>query len=162
MKSLWFVAIAAIVFTASCGNEAPKEQSEKKENKDLLSTDLVTNPRSAAGTDTTALHSLATMDFRDTVYDFGTINEGEVVAHEYEFTNNGKSPLIISNAAGSCGCTVADFPREPVLAGKSAAITVKFSSANKYGHQEKSVTLRTNTARGTHILFIKGEVKETK
>lgn len=158
MKNLCFIAIAVAFFTASCG-ETPKE---KKENKNLLSTDLVSNPRSANGTDTAALHSLATMDFRDTVYDFGTINEGEVVTHDFEFTNNGKHPLIISNAAGSCGCTVAEFPKEPVPPGKSAIIGVKFSSASKYGHQEKIVSLTTNSGRGTHMLFIKGEVKEVK
>ena len=159
MKNLWFVAIAAIVFTTSCSDDA---QKEKNGNKDLLSTDLVTNPRSANGTDTAALHSLATMNFKDTLYDFGTINEGEVVTHEFEFTNAGKSPLIISNAAGSCGCTVADFPRDPLAPGKSSVIKVKFSSAGKYGHQEKSVALTTNSVRGTYTLYIKGNVNEVK
>ena len=98
------------------------------------------------------------MDFRDTVFDFGTMRDGEVVGHEYAFTNNGRTPLIISNASGSCGCTVADFPREPVAPGKSGSIKVSFSSAGKEGHQEKSVSLTTNSARGVHVLYIKGEV----
>ncbi|MBS1776801.1 MAG: DUF1573 domain-containing protein [Bacteroidetes bacterium] len=148
---LYFGGMIAV---ASCNN-TPKE----KENPNLLSTSLVNNPRSALGTDTAVLNALANMSFKDTVYDFGTIKQGEVVSHEYDFTNTGKSPLLISNAAGSCGCTVADFPREPVQPGKTGTIKVQFSSAGKEGHQEKSVTLTTNSTRGLHILFIKGEVK---
>lgn len=140
--------------------QEPEETT--KENKDLLSTDLVNNPRSAAGTDTAALKSLATMDFTDTLFDFGTIHEGEIVTHDFRFTNNGKKPLIISNAAGSCGCTVADFPKEPLAPGSSEVIKVRFSSAGKHGHQEKSVSVTTNSNRGIHALYIKGEVTEEK
>ncbi|RYZ54854.1 MAG: DUF1573 domain-containing protein [Sphingobacteriales bacterium] len=153
-KSIILLALLTTGF-AACNNE----QSKETENKDLLSTELVNNPRSASGSDAVAVGSLATMDFRDSVYDYGTINEGATVSHDFEFTNNGKSPLIISNASGSCGCTVADYPDEPVAPGKSSKITVQFSSKGKTGHQEKSVTLTTNSNRGTHQLFIKGEVK---
>jgi len=146
--------VLAAALTASCNNEPPAQ----KENKDLLSTDLVDNPRTAAGTDTAALASLATMDFRDTVFDFGTIREGEVVTHDFEFTNNGKRPLVISSANGSCGCTVADYPSKPVQPGETAKIPVRFSSSGKPGHQEKTVTIVTNSRRGNHYLFMKGEV----
>ena len=150
----------ALLFSISLFFAACNDKPAAPENKDLLPTDLVNNPRSADGIDTSALKSLATMDFRDTVFDFGTIKEGEIVTHAFSFTNNGKSPLIISNASGSCGCTVADFPREPLAPGKSAEVKVQFSSAGKEGHQEKSVSLTTNSNRGTHFLFIKGEIKK--
>ena len=143
----------SLLLSTSCKNEA-----KEKTDSNLLSTDLVHNPRSLNGMDPGALESLPTMDFRDTVFDFGTMRDGEVVGHEYAFTNNGRTPLIISNASGSCGCTVADFPREPVAPGKSGSIKVSFSSAGKEGHQEKSVSLTTNSARGVHVLYIKGEV----
>ncbi|HRO41434.1 MAG TPA: DUF1573 domain-containing protein [Flavipsychrobacter sp.] len=136
------------------------EEKHEPQNKDLLSTDLVKNPRSAGGADSSVIGSLATMDFKDTVRDFGTIKQGEVVNVEYEFSNNGKTPLIISNASGACGCTVADFPREPLAPGKSSSIKVQFSSVGKEGYQEKSVALTTNSIRGTHILYIKGEIKK--
>jgi len=100
------------------------------------------------------------MDFADTLHDFGTIKEGEIMTYEFEFTNHGKSPLIVSSANGSCGCTVADFPREPVQPGKSGKIKTQFNSAGREGHQEKSVTLQTNSTRGVHMLYIKGEVKK--
>ena len=153
MKKVIALLSIPLLLAIAC-NEPPKEE----QNKDLLSTDLVNNPRSAAGADTSAINRLATMDFKDSVKDFGTIKDGEVVTAEYEFTNNGKSPLIIGNASGSCGCTVADFPKEPLPPGQSSSIKVQFNSAGKVGHQEKSVSLTTNTFRGTHVLYIKGEV----
>lgn len=154
MKKLILSLSIPAMFFVAC------EEKHEPENRDLLSTDLVHNPRTAEGTDSAALNALAVMDFKDTVKDFGTIKQGEVANFEFEFTNSGKSPLVISNASGSCGCTVADFPREPIIPGKSAAIKVQFSSAGKEGHQEKSVALTTNSNRGTHILYIKGDVKK--
>jgi hypothetical protein len=155
-----FLLLAIIgFFSVGCNNEERNSKDEEKD-KELLSTDLINNPRSAEGTSDTALQALATMNFRDTVHDFGSIKEGEVVSYDFEFTNTGKRPLIISSANGSCGCTVADFPREPLAPGKASVIKVQFSSAGKEGHQEKSVTLVNNTAKGKQMLFIKGDVKK--
>ncbi|MCD6064478.1 MAG: hypothetical protein K0R82_2389, partial [Flavipsychrobacter sp.] len=86
--------VIAIALTALIGC---KEDTSKEDNKDLLTTDLVTNPRSAEGIDTVAFNALPTMDFKDTVHNFGTMREGESSTYEFEFTNNGKSPLIISS-----------------------------------------------------------------
>jgi hypothetical protein len=157
MKSVLF-AVSICTLLLAC-----KDQTKTDEKKgDLLSTNIVNNPRSAAGTDQVAMANMANMGFADSLYDFGNIDEGEVVTHEFSFTNTGKSPLIISSADGSCGCTVADFPHEPVQPGKTGTITTRFNSAGKPGHQEKSVTLKTNSSRGNHMLFIKGEVKAKK
>lgn len=156
-KHLIILSIPFILF-AACNND--NKDAALKDDKNLLSTDLVNNPRSANGTDEKAFEALPTMDFKDTLHDFGTIKKGEIVTYDFEFTNNGKEPLIISNATGSCGCTVADYPREPIAPGKPTNITVKFSSIGKHGHQEKSVTLTTNSKRGTHMLFIKADVDD--
>jgi hypothetical protein len=157
MKKLGFLFIISLLSFTACKQQ---EQEKSDEQKGLLSTDLVDNPRSAENTDTAAMAALPVMSFKDTVYDFGTIKEGELVSTEFEFTNTGKRPLIISGANASCGCTVADFPREPLPQGKSSVIKVRFNSAGKKGHQEKTMTLTTNSIRGTRTLFLKGEVKE--
>ncbi|HTN46039.1 MAG TPA: DUF1573 domain-containing protein [Flavipsychrobacter sp.] len=154
-KYLLFTIVAAALFTA-CKEEKPKEEAR---DKNLLPTDLVNNPRSANGGNPEELAAMPTMDFKDTVFDFGTIKEGDVSVHEFEFTNNGKNPLIISNATGSCGCTIPEYPSEPVVAGKSNKIKVEFNSKGKPGHQEKSVAVTTNSRRGVHMLYIKGNVK---
>jgi hypothetical protein len=149
--------VIAIALTALIGC---KEDTSKEDNKDLLTTDLVTNPRSAEGIDTVAFNALPTMDFKDTVHNFGTMREGESSTYEFEFTNNGKSPLIISSASGSCGCTVPEYPREPIQPGEKGIMKVMFNSNDKMGHQEKSVSISTNSKRGNHMLYIKADVKE--
>ena len=60
----------------------------------------------------------AQMNFDRDEWDFGEINQGDVVEHSFEFTNTGKDPLIISNAKGSCGCTVPEWPRAPIPPGQ--------------------------------------------
>ena len=121
---------------------------------------LVNNPRTANGMDTVAAARKPTMDFKDTVHDFGAIKQDEVVSHEFTFTNNGKTPLIISGAAGSCGCTVPVYPHDPIAPGASGIMKVTFNSAGKSGPQNKNVTINTNTVRSVHMLYIKAEVKK--
>jgi hypothetical protein len=105
---------------------------------------------------------MPTMDFKDSVHDFGNLKEGEVGTYDFEFVNNGKKPLIIASATGSCGCTVPEYPHEPIAPGKGGVIKVKFDTQGKIGHQEKSVTINTNSATGVKMLYIKAEVEERK
>lgn len=154
-KYFLFTVLAASAF-AACKDEKPKQQPR---DKNLLPTELVNNPRSANGGNPEDLAAMPTMDFKDTVFNFGSIKDGDVVSYEFEFTNNGKNPLIISNAQGSCGCTAPEYPNEPIPAGKTNKIKVQFNSADKTGHQEKSVSVTTNSNRGVHMLYIKGDVK---
>lgn len=95
-------------------------------------------------------------------HDFGIIEEGTVVTHEFTFTNVGKSPLVITNAQGSCGCTVPEYPRDPVMPGKKGTIKVSFDSSNRAGRQDKTVTLTANTVPNTKILKITSEVVSKK
>jgi len=153
MKKYIFAVL--VLGLAACGQN-PTE--EKKDGKNLLSADLVSNPRSANGTDTGAMSMMPTMDFKDTFHNFGSVREGEIMNYDFEFVNHGKEPLIVTNAKGSCGCTIADYPHEPVQPGKGGTISVSFNSEGKTGHQEKSVTVSTNSNRGMHMLNIKAEV----
>ena len=110
--------------------------------------------------DSSAFKNLPTMDFTTTLHDFGTIHEGETVEWEFDFKNNGKSPLIISEAKGSCGCTVAEFPKEPIPASTTSKIKVSFNSTDKHGFNEKQVTISTNTTQGVPDLTIKATMLE--
>jgi hypothetical protein len=154
MKNIVFILFISAAL-ASC-EEKPKTEER---NKDLLPTSLVNNPRSAESKPE-ELAAMPTMDFVDSVYDFGTIKDGDVVSKEFEFKNNGRNPLIISAAKGSCGCTAPEYPSEPIPPGKTGKMKVVFNSAGKEGHQEKSVAITTNSNRGVHMLFIKGNVKK--
>ena len=90
--------------------------------------------------------------------DYGTINQGANGSREFVITNNGTQPLIITNAIGSCGCTVPTFPKEPILPGKTAVIGVKYDT-NRVGPFQKTVTISSNATSGSSkILTIKGTV----
>ena len=149
-----YLVLSLLAF-AACKNAATPPADEHK-----LPTSLVSNPHTANGLDNTAANMKPTMEFKDTLYNFGTIHQDEVVMHEFSFTNTGKSPLIINSAAGSCGCTVPDWPHEPIPPGQAAIIKVTFNTAGKSGHQEKSVSLQTNTLRSVHMLYIQAEVNK--
>jgi hypothetical protein len=98
------------------------------------------------------------MTFDKTEHDFGTINEGDKPTYSFVFKNTGASDLIISNAVGSCGCTVPEYPKEPVKPGESAKMKVSFNSAGKNGRQQKTVTIATNTASGKEMITIKANI----
>lgn len=95
-------------------------------------------------------------------YDFGTVNDGDIIETTFTLTNSGKSPLVITDAKTTCGCTVPTWPKDkPIAPGESTEITVKFNTTNKGGgRQVKEVTLFTNTAVGREILRLKGTVNK--
>jgi hypothetical protein len=141
-KILIFVSILAL---SSC--------SETESDK--VNTDLVNNTASANGK-TNA--NLPEIKFEEEEYDFGKMTQGEKVSHDFYFKNTGSKNLIISGANGSCGCTVPQWPKEPIKSGVEGKVNVVFNSEGKSGHQEKTVTLVTNCEPATRILKIKAEV----
>lgn len=97
--------------------------------------------------------------FENHTFDFGDLKHGESVDHEYKFTNNGKSDLIIRKTKASCGCT-ALMPSDNIIApGKSSSIKMKFNSSGKRGAQNKTITVISNDPKNPEIkLQIKGNV----
>ncbi len=96
--------------------------------------------------------------FDSEVIDFGTIEHNADGNREFKFRNTGKEPLIISNCAGSCGCTVPTWPKEPIGPGKSSSIKVHYDT-NRIGNFEKTITVTSNAKSASKILRIKGVVK---
>lgn len=99
------------------------------------------------------------MVFEVLEFNFGTIKQGESVTHEFTFVNNGKEDLVITNAQGSCGCTVPQYPKEAIVKGAKGVIKVTFNSAGKMGLQDKTVTLTSNAKNSPIILHLKGTVE---
>ena len=98
--------------------------------------------------------------FKDPLFDFGTIKEGEKVSHTYTFKNKGKSALIIADAQSPCGCTVPKFPVEPIMPGESGKIDVVFNSSGKSGTIHKKIRIIANTyPEKTQIVVLKGVVE---
>ena len=98
------------------------------------------------------------ISFETEVIDYGNIDKGADGVREFKFTNTGKSPLIISNARGSCGCTVPTWPKEPIKPGESNVIKVKYDT-NRPGPINKSVTITSNAKTATKVLRIKGNIE---
>ncbi len=96
--------------------------------------------------------------FDNLEFDFGTINEGDVVDHTFTFTNTGNVPLIIQNATPSCGCTVPNWSKEPISPGESGKIEVAFDSKGKTDLQNRTVSIIANTEPSITYLRIKGMV----
>lgn len=93
----------------------------------------------------------------ETTLDFGKIEQGKPVTAEFEFKNPSMVPLIISSVRPTCGCTIADYPKEPVQPGKSGKIAVTYNAASS-GFFQKSIVVTTNATEGNISLIIKGEV----
>ena len=81
-----------------------------------------------------------------------------MVTHVFKFVNNGKGPLVISKANASCGCTVPEYPRDPIMPGDSGKISVQFNTTGKLGQQSKTVTVTANTNPSNTELTLIGKV----
>lgn len=100
----------------------------------------------------------AGMVFESETIDYGTIAHNADGRREFVFRNNGNKPLIITNAVGSCGCTVPTFPKEPIAPGAKAVINVKYAT-DRVGQFSKTVTVTSNAeGQTTKVLTIKGNV----
>lgn len=95
--------------------------------------------------------------FKKTVHDYGELNQGDNGKCEFKFTNTGKEPLILSKPKSSCGCTVPEWPKQPILPGQSDVITVTYNT-NRLGNINKSVTIFSNASNSRVVLRIKGKV----
>ena len=101
----------------------------------------------------------ADFKFETLEYNYGTIKQGDKVNYTFNFVNTGKEPLIITNAQGSCGCTVPEWPKEPIKKGEAGKIHVTFNSAGKMGLQDKTITITSNAKTSPVVLHIKGNIE---
>ena len=99
------------------------------------------------------------MEFETTEIDYGTIEQHADPLRVFNFTNTGTEPLIIKHAKGSCGCTVPNYPKEPILPGEASKIEVRYDT-KRIGRFTKTITLTTNESSEKRVLRIKGEVKK--
>lgn len=137
MRRLFFLATAILFFTGCDVRKKDKQANipVQQEIKDPTTVQLI-----------------------DSVYDFGKVAEGDIVEFSYRFKNTGTNPLVVTNVAASCGCTVADKPEAPVKPGETGLIKVKFNSDKRPGEAHKTVTVTSNANPPFSELLLKGEV----
>ncbi len=144
MKKTFLLAACAMIFAVTANAQTDK---------------TVAKPAAAPAVVAPAPTSTAEMIFEVEEYNFNTIKQGESVTREFSFTNNGKDDLIITNAQGSCGCTVPIWPKEPIKKGGKGVIKVTFNSAGKMGLQDKTVTITSNAKNSPRVIHLKGTVE---
>ncbi|MBB2145412.1 DUF1573 domain-containing protein [Pedobacter sp. LMG 31464] len=149
MKKIFAIAFVVIAFTA-CKQKASKTVEEKA----IAST--------SAAAPAVLAEDAPKVKFEKEIYDFGVIKQGEKVQTSFKFTNTGKTPLIITDATATCGCTAPEYPKTPVKPGEEGVIKVTFDSTGKMGMQDKVVTITSNANPEANKLHLVGEVKEPK
>jgi len=99
------------------------------------------------------------MSFESLTVDYGTIEQHGDPLRIAEFTNTGTEPLVISNARGSCGCTVPVWPKEPIMPGETSQIEIRYDT-KRLGKINKTVTLTTNQEGEPIVLRVKGQINK--
>lgn len=149
MKKI-FLPIMCLSILAACTNQnstGSKNPTETQEIATVATADTANSP---------------VFKFEKEVYDFGEIKDGEKVTYDFKFKNIGNSPLIISSATATCGCTIPEYPKEPVAPGAEGLIRVVFNSAGKAGMQNKIISITANTVPSLTELNILGNVLAAK
>ena len=148
MKKIFITSVLALstMIFISC-NEGNASSKVKKENV-----------KEAKKRDVEISKGAAEIQFDRTEFQFGTVNEGDVVEAKFVVINSGKTDLIITKVQPSCGCTVPEWQRTPIKPGESGEILAKFNTAGKPNRQAKTLTLYTNTAKGREVLKLTGSV----
>ena len=143
--SLAAIGISLLLSFAAC--------KQKAADPDV---DIIRNPRSAQGYDTSAKMPVITFD--QDLHDFGRLSAGENISYSFHFTNTGDADLVITSCSATCGCTVADYPKGRIAPGGEGYVTVTFKSAGKSGQQYQEVTVVTNAQPSVARLKITAQV----
>lgn len=157
IKNALILVAVSVILVGACKNEpaTPGKTIEEIQTEGKISS-IIRSPVSADGTVDTV--NVAKMVFEQAIHDFGEVDEGAVVKHEFKFTNTGKVPLLIKNAHSTCGCTIPDWPKELIAPGQSGVIQVEFNTKGKLEFQEKPVIITANTYPSVTKVFLKGIV----
>tara|TARA_B100001057_G_scaffold423222_1_gene445227 strand:- start:77 stop:544 length:468 start_codon:yes stop_codon:yes gene_type:complete len=148
-----FISILSIVFISACGSKV----SDLELRVAKLETEIASMRKGGVST-IVPVGAYPKFTFDQEEHNFGQIRDGDVVSHTFRFTNTGEAPLIISKATAACGCTVPQWPKQPIPAGGSGEIQVQFDSSNKPGMQNKVVTITANTESKVKKLLIRAQV----
>jgi hypothetical protein len=145
--------------TASTTPTTTTTESSSHDHNHPKISDMISNP-ATANEEKVDPKQAAVIEFEHKLYEFGKVKAGTFVTHDFHFKNTGKNPLIIKDAQASCGCTVADFPKEPIAPGGSGVIKAKFDTEGRNSMQAKYISVYANTIPSLTKLVMEGEVFE--
>lgn len=159
MKKNILCCLVAVLALGACNNDNAAGGNPEVRTGGA-NADLVRNPVSANQPLDTS--KLAKISFEAKEFDFGRVNEGDIVTHDFKFTNTGNMPLTILSAQSSCGCTVSEYPEDPIPPGGSSVISARFNTAGKHDLEKKLIYVKANTYPGETSLLLKGYVEAVK
>tara|TARA_B100000676_G_C17552448_1_gene568099 strand:- start:78 stop:545 length:468 start_codon:yes stop_codon:yes gene_type:complete len=148
-----FISVISVLFLTACGSQV----SDLELRVAKLETEIA-SMRKGGGSTIVPAGAFPKFTFDQEEHNFGQIRDGDIVSHTFRFTNSGEAPLIISKATAACGCTVPQWPKQPIPVGGSGEIQVQFDSSNKPGMQNKVVTITANTESKVKKLLIRAQV----
>ena len=148
-----FISVISVLFLTACGSQV----SDLELRVAKLETEIA-SMRKGGGSTIVPAGAYPKFTFDQEEHNFGQIRDGDIVSHTFRFTNSGEAPLIISKATAACGCTVPQWPKQPIPVGGSGEIQVQFDSSNKPGMQNKVVTITANTESKVKKLLIRAQV----
>ncbi len=146
-------SMALAVIGLGCNNNA-----EQQGEDELIPASEIKNPNTLQEDEEPK--GYPAIEFEKTHHDFGDIEQGQVVRYDFAFTNTGNGSLIIANVKASCGCTVVDYPEEPIAPGEGGVIPVEFNSRGRKNQFNKTVTVFANTSPNTTLLTIEGFIQQ--
>ena len=167
-KITLFSALLATMLLSACGNaEMEKRMANLErrvnqlENSGVARSTItpISKPKQSAQAIETNLKADAKFEWENTVYNFGNINQGEVVNYTFKFKNIGTEDLQIQSTSASCGCTVPNHTKTPIPPGGSGEVVVRFDSKGKSGQQSPVITVVANTAPKQTRLSLRGFVQ---
>lgn len=165
-KLTLFSMLSVMMLFVSCGNSEMEKRLANLERRvaQMENGNVVRNVQtpvnvpSAQGIETN-VSANAGFAWENTLYNFGTIKQGEVVNYTFKFTNSGTEDLIIQSTSASCGCTVPQHTKTPVPPGGTGEIVVRFDSKGKNGQQSPVITVVANTNPAQTRLSLRGFVQ---
>jgi hypothetical protein len=146
MKNL-ICSFVILAFLSACGNEKTNNKTPQ---------DISELQKIAADTP-----NFTQIQWIDSVYNFGTIEEGAQIQVRFKFKNIGNKPLYLTEVKAGCGCTTPDYTKEAIEPSKEGWINGVFDSKNQMGEVHKYIMVKTNTINGTeHKLMFTGTVNK--
>ncbi len=143
MRRIIGLGVLTMLSVVSCKKDQSADELITTASSEV-SVDSANSNVVGATNDTQVLTNLA---LSEPEFDFGKIKKGDKVEHVYEVTNTGKNPLIISSVVPTCGCTVPEFTKDPIMPGQKGKITLKFDSTNFQGIVHKTAQLYANVSQ---------------
>jgi PBP1b-binding outer membrane lipoprotein LpoB len=161
-KLLFYIFLSAFIFISCNNNNGKKDNGldEVRLDGKTSNADIVRMPVTAdTPLDT---NNIAKITMEETDFNFGSVNEGDVVKHTFKLKNVGNQPLLITDIRTTCGCTVPSWNKSPISANANDQVEVKFDTKGKANEQIKKITIIANTFPAETELILRGMVQTSK